>query len=374
MIRILHVLGRLDLGGAETLVMNIYRAIDKNNIQFDFVKHVSKKGDYEDEILSLGGRIFECPKYKGFNHLKYAKWWNDFFTQHPEYHIIHGHVRSTASVYLSIANNHQRTTISHSHNTSNGKGLSAVVKYVMQKKIRNIARFYFACSIDAGEWLFGKELTTSPNFYLIPNGIDIEKFSYNEDIRISVRKQLGVAKDEYLIGYVGRFTEQKNQSFLIQLFSEHVLFHPNSRLLLVGDGEQFDYIKSLCEELKLTDKVLLPGGKHNIEDYYQAMDVFVFPSLWEGLGIVLIEAQANGLPCIVSDRIPQEAILHETVQVLPLEDMQAWERALHDCANNRERKAVDPKIQMYDIKSVTKKLTDFYTEQQNRKVVKSTHD
>lgn len=361
-IRILHVLGGLDAGGAETFVMNLYRAIDRKKVQFDFIKHVSEEGIYENEIHSMGGIVFKCPQYKGKNHFEYCKWWNSFFVEHPEYHLIHGHVRSTASIYLHIANKYNLISIAHSHSTSNGNGISSIIKGVMQLPIRYIADYLFACSDEAGKWLFGKKSIKMPNYELIPNGIDLNKFAFDKDKRNRIREELNISKDTIVIGHVGRMTIPKNHKFLINLFKEYSYYNPNSKLLLVGDGELYSDIKDKCDSLGISDSTVFVGSKLNTEDYYNAMDAFVFPSLWEGLGIVVIEAQSNGLSCFVSDAIPKEAILSNDVKIYSLDSMNEW---LDDLKKLKicERRAVQiDEMKKYDIKNISKHLQTFYLE------------
>ena len=159
-IRIVHNIASLHLGGSQAFVMNMYRNIDRSKVQFDFVVTPETKEGFYDEITNLGGKIFSCPRYKGTNHIQYNKWWDDFFNEHPEYKVIHGHVRSTASIYLKIAKRHGLVTIAHSHSTSNENGISAIVKRIMQLPIRKQADYLFACSDKAGKWLYGEKAIT----------------------------------------------------------------------------------------------------------------------------------------------------------------------------------------------------------------------
>ena len=364
-IRVLHVLGGLEAGGAESFVMNLYRAMDKKQVQFDFVKHNPHKGVFEDEITSLGGKIYLCPRYTGKNHFVYCKWWNDFFAEHPEYHVIHGHVRSTAAIYLRIAKKHGRITISHSHSTSNGKGAAAVVKDLMQLPIRNTADYLFACSDKAGRWLFGSKALQRSNYRMIPNGIDLKRFAFDEQKRQEMRSRLGIAENEFVIGHIGRFTEPKNHKFLVEMFSAYVKQHPNSRLLMVGDGELFAVVKEQCNQIGISDKVILPGSQTNTEDYYQIMDVFAFPSLWEGLGIAVIEAQANGLQCLLSENVPKEAILSKKVNVIVLNDMRKWLDTL-EMFHIGERVPAEKSLLQYDVEEEGKKMEQFYLKQDKR--------
>lgn len=362
-IHILHVLGGLDAGGAESFVMNLYRSVDRTQVQFDFIKHVSQKGMFEDEILSLGGKIFTCPRYTGKNHFTYCKWWNDFFLNHPEYKIIHGHVRSTSAIYLSIAKKHGLTTIAHSHSTSNGKGLLGLVKTIMQYPTRYIADYLFSCSDLAGKWMYGEKATKQDNYQMIPNGIDIHRFTYSEAKRKIVRQSLGILEDEFVIGHIGRFTKPKNHIFLLQTFSAYLKKHPHSRLLLVGDGTLLQPMKKICGQMNIMNHVIFTGARSNTEDYYQIMDVFAFPSLWEGLPVSVVEAQASGLPCLISDNITRNVQLTSLPKYLPVTDMTAWLNAFEiesqkkrtGCSEENQRK-----LRAFDAKEVARKLSAFY--------------
>lgn len=369
-IRVLQVVGCMDLGGAETFIMSIYRAIDKNKVQFDFVKHTSKKGILDDEIAKLGGKIYSCPQYIGKNHFVYCKWWDNFFVEHPEYHVIHGHVRSTAAIYLKIAKEYGLVTISHSHNTSNGSGASSIVKYIMQLPIRYTADYLFSCSDKAGIWMFGKKATQKSNYRMIPNSVDLTRFAYNANKRAQMREQLGIPAGDFLIGHVGRFITQKNHAFLVNVFAEYHKKNPNSRLLMLGTGELFEKIQKQCVELGIDKNVLMIGAKTNAEDYYQAMDAFIFPSLHEGLPVSVVEAQANGLPCLISNVITHDVNLTDLVIYLPLNDKNAWFTAL-DKAKSKEHKEISPnnkqKLLRFDSENVAKKLETFYMEQDEKR-------
>lgn len=307
-IRVLHVLGKLHRGGAETMVMNLYRQIDRSKIQFDFVVHNLEEEDYEAEILSLGGKIHRVPQYKGINHLKYVISWYELLKMHPEYQIIHGHVRSTAAIYLKICKKMKRKTISHSHNISSGEGISAIVKDIYQLPIRFTSDYFLAPSIKAGEWLFGKNILRNSNFFIFNNSIDTRDFKYNKEIRKDYRDKLKL-EDELLLGHVGRFHTQKNHLFLIDIFHEVVKKRKNSKLLLIGNGEEYEKVMFKIKEKKLENSVIHFKSSSDISKYMQAMDIFVFPSFYEGLGIVAIESQAAGLPTLVSENIPIEAFL-----------------------------------------------------------------
>lgn len=361
-IRILHVFGRLDRGGAETMIMNLYRNIDRTKIQFDFIIHTKDKCDYEDEIRFLGGRIYSIPRYKGKNHREYKNIWNDFLKQHNEYKIIHGHVRSTAAIYLSIAKKYKLKTISHSHNTSSGKGIVAIFKNLLQYPIRYKADYLFACSKSAGEWLFGEKACKSKKFYILKNAIDSEKFIFNKEIRIEKRKELNL-QDNYVIGHIGRFHPQKNHDFLINVFKKVHEKNKNSVLLLIGDGELKKSIENNVKKLGIEKNVIFTGGRSDITELLQAMDLFVLPSLYEGLGIVVIEAQASGLHCVVSDNVPKETNITKNVKYISLKESQRyWSQIILKYFEGYNRKNTKDKIidSGYDIKETSKWIEKFY--------------
>lgn len=367
-IRIVHNIASLHLGGSQAFVMNMYRNIDRSKVQFDFVVAPETKEGFYDEITNLGGKIFSCPRYKGTNHIQYNKWWDDFFNEHPEYKVIHGHVRSTASIYLKIAKRHGLVTIAHSHSTSNGNGISAIVKRIMQLPIRKQADYLFACSDKAGKWLYGEKAITQQNYYMIPNGVDLKRFEFDVNKRNQMRMTLGIKKDMMILGHIGRLSTPKNHKFLLNVFNKYHKINSNSKLLLVGDGELFDCIKEHIDKLNISDAVIMTGSKQNTEDYYQVMDIFVFPSLWEGLPVSVVEAQANGLQCLISDVITHDVDLTDLIQYLPL-DEELWLGAIVE-AHKKKRMGLTneniQRLQPFDALTVANKLQEFYLKQDER--------
>lgn len=317
-IRILHVLGTLDIGGAESMIMNLYRKIDKRVIQFDFVIHTDGDGYYSAEVESKGGHVFKAPHYKGINHFQYMKWWSDFFIHHKEYQILHCHIRSIAAIIVPIAKNNGLITIVHSHSTSNGMGIKAKIKNIMQLPIRYQADYFFACSQRAGEWLFGKKACRSSRYRFVPNAIDMHRFFFNPQIREQVRRELHL-EGKKVVGNIGRVEKPKNQSFLLDILYEMVKTDDSVRLLLVGDGRLLEQMKKKVHRLKLDDFVVFTGMRDDVDRIYQAMDVFVFPSLWEGLPVSVVEAQASGLYCFVSNRITTDVKLTKRIKYIALE-------------------------------------------------------
>lgn len=362
-IRILHVLGRLDRGGAETMIMNIYRNIDRSKIQFDFVIHTKDKCDYNDEIYKLGGRIYSVSRYMGRNHYAYKREWINFLSNHREYKIIHGHIRSTASIYLSIAKKFGLITIAHSHSTgSRGNLVEKFAKGIMQYRIRFIADYLFACSDEAGKWLFGKNSIKNDNYLVIKNAIDVEKYIYNEEVRNKIRKSLNI-ENKFVIGHVGSFTFPKNHKFLINLFYEVQKQEDNAVLMLVGDGKLKNKVLKQIDKLGLKDKVIFTGVVPDVYNYLNAMDIFVFPSIFEGLGIAVIEAQAAGLKSIVSDTLPREAFVTDLIVPLSLESkFNIWKKTITENSSGYERKNMIREISKkgYSINNNAKMLTSFY--------------
>lgn len=362
-IRVLQVLAGMNRGGAETFIMNVYRNIDRTKVQFDFVLFRKEECDYNEEIGKLGGKIYWIPRYNGRNHFKFKKAWHTFLKEHPEYKIIHGHVRSTASIYLKIANKHSLTTIAHSHSTSSrGSGAEQLIKNIIQLPIRYTADYLFSCSDEAGEWLFGKKSTKKENYRIVKNAINTEEFKYNRIRRDEIRKQLAI-QDKFVIGHIGTFTTPKNHTFLIDVFKAVHEQNREAILLLVGDGALRSSIEKKIEELRLSDSVKLIGVRSDIPNLVQAMDIFVFPSLFEGLPVTVIEAQTSGLPCIISDTITTEVKITNSIKSLSLKETpDYWSGEILKIDNNLIRDNQNKLISEngYDIREVANWLQNFY--------------
>lgn len=366
-IRVLHMIGSLDVGGSQAMIMNIYRKIDKSKIQFDFIVDHDQMLFYEKEILELGGKVYILPTFKGWNFYEIYKSWNAFFKAHTEYSIIHFHVRSYISILIPIAKKFGLKVISHSHSTSNGTGIIASYKNVLQLPIRNQADYFFACSVEAGMWLFGPKILNSSFFIVIKNAIDGKKYYFNKEIRNKVRSELGITEDCILLGNVGRLTEAKNQEFLIDIFNEYQRRNMNSKLIIVGEGEKRRVLEEKINKLNLQDSCILIGNSACPEIYYQAMDLFVFPSKWEGLGMAAIEAQASGLYCLVSDNVPKLADINSNlIEFIPLENgKKFWVNKLLDIKVNRESQEKSLNKSGYEIHNTVLFLEKFYTKLNN---------
>lgn len=362
-VRILHMIGSLNIGGSQTMIMNIYRMIDRNRIQFDFIVDHSEQLYFKEEIEKLGGRVFVMPTFTGENIFQVRKAWKCFFEMHPEYQVLHSHVRSYASIYFWIAKKYGIKTIIHSHSTSNGSGIKSVAKIILQYPLRYEADYFFGCSLKAGEWLFGKKIVQSDRYFTIKNAIDTQKYFFDRKQRSILRNQLRIEEDVTVFIHVGRLHEAKNHIFLLHVFAMLIKEIPNSMLLLVGDGELSSEIEKQIEQLNLKSYVKMLGARTDIPDILNAADVFLFPSKWEGLPVTVVEAQASGLPCFVSDKITKEVGISELVKFLPIDKgTQVWIDAIKETDLTRKN-VIDKIIQAgFDIKKSVEWLTKFYEE------------
>lgn len=323
--KVLHYVGKMGIGGIETLLMTIYRNIDRTKIQFDFAVHTTEKETFDDEILELGGAFYRFPSMRR-NPLKYKKTWDDFWKEHcNEYEAFHFHTPSFANIIaLKSAKKHGvPIIIAHCHNTHANRGKLQYIHDVLHKyHSRNIKRYathFFACSDEAAIWGFGKQyLNGKLNVTIMKNGIDLQRFSFDMDSRLKIRNKLSVA-DKFVVGNVARFTTQKNQQFLLDVFFELKKIKSNVTLMLIGDGPDRELLKGKAKSLGIQDDILWLGVQTDIPLFLSAMDCFVFPSIHEGLGISLVESQAVGIPTFTSsDVVPQEVKMTDYLQFISL--------------------------------------------------------
>lgn len=357
MIRILQIVPNMQAGGLETLIMNIYRNIDRSKVQFDFLVHYTGNYFYDEEIRNLGGKIYKLSVRDDNNFGKYLKDLKKFFEEHPEYKIIHGHMESLGQFYFKIAKeNNIPVRIAHSHNSSTEDTIKGKMKKILLKRFHVYATDYFACSQQAGEFMFGKK-----KFTVLKNAIIINNFIYRDKERKRLRKALNI-ENKIVIGHAGRFCDQKNHKFLVDIFKRIAEREEKAVLLLIGDGENLEKVKKQVEEYGLEERVIFLGVRKDIASIYQAMDCFVFPSLFEGLGIVAIEAQCSGLPVVASDVVPQEAAVTGKFYYMSLKDSaENWAKKILE-VSNLERKAEIDRIRDagYDVKDVALYLQEFY--------------
>jgi glycosyltransferase involved in cell wall biosynthesis len=352
----------MNRGGAEAMIMNLYRNIDREKVQFDFVENSQEEGIYENEILSLGGRIFHCPKFNG-NVLSYMNWWNQFFDEHNnEYSFVHGHIGSTAAMYLSSAKRHGIKTIAHSHNTYTKQFSLGQFRYqVMSYPTRFIADYFFACSEEAGISRYGNKVS----FRVIRNAIDTELYKYTADSRKTIFAELQINPEATVFGHVGRFNDQKNHYFLLDIFKEIHEIDKDAVLLLAGDGPLRSAAEKKAEDLGISRHVKFLGVREDIPALMSCMDVMIFPSLYEGLPVTLVEAQCSGLRCLISDRISEESVLtNDLITFMTLElDSSEWAKRAVELSRY-SRHSYQKKISEagYDIKENARWLQSFYLE------------
>ncbi|MCR5657682.1 MAG: glycosyltransferase [Butyrivibrio sp.] len=362
-IRILHVFGKLGLGGAESRIMDLYRHMDRSRVQFDFLVHseaeaTGKKCPSSDELMlvrepdyfdstvkKLGGNIYAVPRFHGTNARDYKNALRMFFMQHRgEWKMIQGHMTSTASIYLPIAKSCGiNTTIAHARSAGVDPGIKGVVTKMIRKPLSSAETcdYRFACTENAARAVFGDMLTDAGLVRVVPNAIDLRRFVYNQEVRDKVRKELGLS-NAIVIGHVGRFHYAKNHEFLIRTFASfvNILNHDEAnsfsmlhgmrvRLLMLGEGSLMESMKKLANDLHVLDYCIFAGNKSNANEYYQAMDYFLFPSRYEGLPGTVVEAQAAGLQCLVSDSITPEVDITPLVSRLSIEEEPAvWARKI----------------------------------------------
>lgn len=358
-IRILYVLASLDIcNGMVSYSMNYFRKINKEKFQVDFIISSNKESPYYDEIRSSGSNIYVMPELKLNNAYKLSNELNNFF-KNNKYHIIHCHLANVGALYLKYAKKHNiGVRILHSHAT---KSADKIIK-----KIRNnilipfskfYANYYFACSEDAGKYMFGKD-----KFNIVKNAIDLDKFIFNEQKRKEKRLELGIT-EKFVVGNVGRLSPQKNPLFMLDIFYEIQRMKDNAILLLIGDGPMEVEVNNKIIDMGLEKKVILLSDRTDIAEIYNAMDVFVLPSIYEGLGIVYIEGQASGLKCFGSDKVPIEARISSLMNFIELkENHKVWAKKIVnvDKENNRIDNLSEVMSSGYNINNEIKKLEELY--------------
>lgn len=371
-VRVLHEDVIMDPGGVESLLMNVYRHIDRNLVQFDFMVHRPQPGFHEEEIKSLGGKIYRTP---AFNPLHYAAYKNGIikvFNEHPEYKILHAHADLNAWPIKFAAECGIPTRIAHSHNAKSVVNLKYFFFQYEKRWIKNYCTDMFMCSTPAGIWSFGKNAVENGKVTFIKNGVETARFQFNEEVRKDVRREIG-AEDKIVFCHVGRFMQQKNHKFLIEIFNEIYRQNSNTMLIMAGDGELKDECIQLAKNLGIENAVKFLGVRGDVERILQGADLFLFPSLWEGLPLTIVEAQAAGIPIVMSDVITDEVHITDGIKTCALSGgAKLWaDTALslvksykrHDCRNM----VVDAG---FDIQTTTDFLQQFYLERAHKKADK----
>lgn len=360
-IRVLQIVGIACNGGVEAVVLNYYRHMDKSKVQFDFVVHKNPVENFVAEVKKGGGRLYEVTPYTqnifAFTHEIYR------IIKDGHYDIVHSNMNSMSGFPLFAAwLAGAKVRILHNHTTdAKTEGLRTILKRVLRPFAKMFANRYWACSNLAGEWMYGKKAVQSGKITIIPNAIDLEKFAFNPDKRKLLRQKLGL-ENKFVLGHIGRFVYPKNHSFLIDVFAEVVRVKPEARLMLVGDGELRKTIEEKVVSLGLQDKVLFLGNRNDVADLYNVMDIFLLPSHYEGLPVVGVEAQANGLKCLFSDKVTEESKLLEETMFIPL-NFKLWKKVICtiDYISNRETIMVNAtNYENYDIKKSCSNLCNDY--------------
>lgn len=360
-IRIVQVVGPVLLGGVDTVVMNYYRNIDRSQIQFDFIMDGYEDTPIDHEIQALGGTVFKVEPYAK-NMWKSMHQYYEIFHK-SQYRIVHSHMNSLSVFPLFEAwRAGIPIRIAHSHSTAaKGEGKKNVMKYTLRPFAKRFPTHYCACSELAGKWLFGEKFYNKGKVNLIKNAIDLQRFSYNEGTRNRIRSELGVG-NRFAIGHVGRFVYQKNHDFLINIFYEVHKKNSDSVLILAGDGPLMPTISQKVKELRLSESVRFLGLRRDVSELLQAMDVFVLPSRYEGLGMVAVESQIAGLPTICSAAVPPEAIISDRMTYLSLnESPSVWAETVLSQGNAvRGIPILTDTAKDYNIKEAAERLCDYY--------------
>lgn len=367
-IRVLHNIALMDTGGIETLVMNLYRHIDKEQLLFDFLVHRPQEGFYEREIREYGGKIYRTCPFNPLHINQFKKECMDVFTNHPEYKVFHAHQELSLWTLEYAQKAGIPTRIAHSHNAKTVVNLKYFFFLYEKMFIKNHCTDMFMCSKPAGEWIFGKKAVREGKVKYINGIIETERFKYDEQVRREMREELGVS-DKIVIGHVGRFMQQKNHMFLLEIFNEIHKMNKNTVLVLCGNGRLEDDIKAKAKALGIENDIIYTGVRNyvNIQTnrLYQALDLYLFPSLWEGLPLTGIEAQTAGLPVVMSDVIADETVVTDNVTRLSLSDSaEKWAKTCLDILRTFERKDCQKQIvdAGFDVRNTARFLQDFYIE------------
>jgi len=360
-VRVLHAVNRMDRGGLETLLMRLYRALDPDQIQFDFIAHRPGKGAFDNEISARGGRIFRVDfSYSPARFPSYRREVLSFFERHPEFQVVHSHLNAFNGTFLSLARRADvATRIAHSHAQSSGNSLREPLWNLLKRLGRSSFTERLGCSREAGYWAYGRKA----EFSVIQNAFPIDAFSFDVEGRRRIRNRYGL-ENAMVVGHVGSFRPDKNQRFLLAVLAELRRAEPTARLLFVGEGEGRAEVEKQVAEMGLQESVVFVGEVSESEAYYSAMDVLAFPSVSEGLGIVAIEAQASGLPCVLSTGVPPEAAATDLAVRLPLDrnrNVEGWAGAIKDSLSRSvDRERLRPELNAFDIAETARRLQEMY--------------
>lgn len=357
MVRVLQVVTDMNMGGIESFLMNLYRSVDREQVQFDFLMHRAEPSYFDEEILAMGGRIYRLPAIRPVSFPRYRKALSAFFREHREYRVIHAHNNAYSMFVLREAEkNGVPVRIAHSHCAFPNLGLVKRLTYdYCRSRINRFTTRRFACSSAAGEWLY-----SGAGFEIFPNAIHGRKYRFDPNQRESLRQELQLG-NAFTLMHVGRFDAVKNQAFLLEVFAEVLKQEPETKLVLVGDGSLRPELQCRAEETLPAGSVIFTGIRSDVARLLQAADVFVFPSLYEGLPVTVIEAQAAGLPCIKSSAVTDEVCVTELVSSLPIDDASAWAQTILEKRSiPRQDTYAAIRESGFDMEAAAQKLQQFY--------------
>ncbi len=351
---VLQVLSCLELGGAESRVMELCRQMKDTEVQYDFLLHDTGPDHYEEEAMRLGCRIYRVPRFRFLNYFSYKKALQRFFKEHPEIDIVQGHMTSTAAIYLPIAKKcGVKATIAHVRSAGVDPGIKGKLTKWLRRNLDKKTDYMWACSTEAAKAVYGEEHFGTGGVRIIPNAIDVERYVPTEALKEAgreIRRKYHI-EGKFVVGHVGRFHYAKNHEFLLKVFAEILKEQKDAALLLVGEGSLMEDVRRQAKELGILEQVVFAGRQSAVEQYYQAMDVLVFPSRYEGLPGTIVEAQAAELPCVVSDAVTRD------VAVTELTDYESLNRSPKEWAvitlghyeeiRSHKQKGFDPLDQRY---------------------------
>ena len=320
MLRVLQVLGKTGLGGAESRIMDLYRHMDREQIQFDFLIHYKEKGYFDDEIKELGGNIYYLPSFRVYNYFAYKKACRRFFEEHSYFAAVHGHMTSTAAIYLPEAKRAGiPLTIAHARSAGVDNGAKGLITKLLRKNLYRRCDKMFACSDLAAEAVFGKKRYEENRVTILPNAVDTKEFLPNEEVRTQLRR-LYCLEGKFVIGHVGRFHYAKNHKFLLEIFEEIAKQKDNAVLMLLGDGPLKEETEQKARDKGIDEKVIFTGNQTPVAPFYQVFDFLLFPSRFEGLPGTVVEAQAAGLKCLISDTITKQVKVTDQVTFMSIKE------------------------------------------------------
>lgn len=365
-LRVAQIMGKMNRGGVEAVVMNYYRAMDKTKVQFDLFVDSDSEFPQREELKQAGAGVFMLPPYS-------CMWaWQKQLTQQlrqGHYSIVHAHI-NTMNVFpmLCAFRAGVPVRICHNHSTAHrGEGKKTVLKYLLRPFNKIFATQWFACGRKAAEWMYGRQAVERNRVVVLPNAIDTAHFAFDEAQRVRIREQLGITPDAPVLGHIGRYTYAKNHPFLLQCFAEYLKKKPQARLLLVGEGECAPQIQQEIDRLQIGHAVIQVGPQADTAPFYSAMDMFCLPSFYEGLPVVALEAQANGLPCLFARAVPNQALILPQARCMELQEGAIrWADAIADQMGNRMADGQQNLAAAgFDIQEQSRWLEQFYRKQRS---------